>query len=166
VPPASPEVHAPAFRAKGDRDGVLLPVHGLAGGVGTTTFATNLAWELATVSKTDAPRVCLLDFSFPFGSVSTYFGLPRKGAVFDVLSGVADVDSDAFLQSMLTFNDKLTVFTAPPDMLPLEMVTGEDVTEGRSTPMPRQLYVIETTPQYFEAARHSLDARDGGVTKG
>jgi pilus assembly protein CpaE len=37
------------------------------------------------------------------------------------------VDSDAFLQSMLTFNDKLTVFTAPPEMLPLEMVTGEDV---------------------------------------
>jgi pilus assembly protein CpaE len=47
--------------------------------------------------------------------------------VFDVLSDVANVDSDAFLQSMLTFNDKLTVFTAPPDMLPLEMVTGEDV---------------------------------------
>jgi pilus assembly protein CpaE len=122
-----PQVHAPAFKAKGDRDGVLLPVHGLAGGVGTTTFATNLAWELATVSKTDAPRVCLLDFSFQFGSVSTYLDLPRKEAVFDVLSDVADVDSDAFLQSMLTFNDKLTVFTAPPEMLPLEMVTGEDV---------------------------------------
>ena len=127
VPPVSNQVHAPAFKAKGDRDGVLLPVHGLAGGVGTTTFATNLAWELATVSKTDAPRVCLLDFSFQFGSVSTYLDLPRKEAVFDVLSDVADVDSDAFLQSMLTFNDKLTVFTAPPEMLPLEMVTGEDV---------------------------------------
>ena len=127
VPQASPQVHAPAFKAKGDRDGVLLPVHGLAGGVGTTTFATNLAWELATVSKTDAPRVCLLDFSFQFGSVSTYLDLPRKEAVFDILSDVADVDSDAFLQSMLTFNDKLTVFTAPSEMLPLEMVTGEDV---------------------------------------
>ena len=127
VPQASSQVHAPAFKAKGDRHGVLLPVHGLAGGVGTTTFATNLAWELATVSKTDAPRVCLLDFSFQFGSVSTYLDLPRKEAVFDVLSDVADVDSDAFLQSMLTFNDKLTVFTAPPDMVPLEMVTAEDV---------------------------------------
>ena len=127
VPQAPPQVHAPAFKAKGDRDGVLLPVHGLAGGVGATTFATNLAWELATVSKTDAPRFCLLDFSFQFGSVSTYLDLPRKEAVFDVLSDVADVDSDAFLQSMLTFNDKLTVFTAPPEMLPLEMVTGEDV---------------------------------------
>jgi pilus assembly protein CpaE len=127
APQPQPEPQAPAFKAKGDRDGVLLAVHGLAGGVGTTTFATNLAWELATISKTDAPRVCLLDFSFQFGSVSTYLDLPRKDAVFDVLSDVANVDSDAFLQSMLTFNDKLTVFTAPPDMLPLEMVTGEDV---------------------------------------
>ena len=127
LPQPQPEPQAPAFKAKGDRDGVLLAVHGLAGGVGTTTFATNLAWELATISKTDAPRVCLLDFSFQFGSVSTYLDLPRKDAVFDVLSDVANVDSDAFLQSMLTFNDKLTVFTAPPDMLPLEMVTGEDV---------------------------------------
>ena len=125
--PNEPAPPAPTFKAKGDRDGVLLPVHGLAGGVGTTTFATNLAWELATISKTDAPRVCLLDFSFQFGSVSTYLDLPRKEAVFEVLSDVAHADSDAFLQSMLTFNDKLHVFTAPPEMLPLEIVTGEDI---------------------------------------
>ncbi|PZR00540.1 MAG: pilus assembly protein CpaE [Cereibacter sphaeroides] len=119
---------APTFKAKGDRDGVLLPVHGLAGGVGTTTFATNLAWELANVSKTDAPRVCLLDFAFQFGSVSTYLDLPRKEGVFEILSDVASADSDSFLQSMLTFNEKLHVFTAPPEMLPLEIVSGEDIT--------------------------------------
>jgi pilus assembly protein CpaE len=28
---------------------------------------------------------------------------------------------------MLTFNDKLHVFTAPPDMLPLDIVQGEDI---------------------------------------
>ncbi len=137
--PAPPPVHlaavpndpagaqAPAFKAKGDRDGVLLPVHGVAGGVGATTFAANLAWELATISKTDAPRVCLIDLGFQFGSVATYLDLPRKEAVFEVLSDVSNVDSDAFLQSMLTFNEKLHVFTAPNDMLPLEIVTGEDI---------------------------------------
>ena len=118
---------APAFKAKGDRDGVVLPVHGIAGGVGTTTFATNLAWELAAVTRADAPRVCLLDFALQFGSVSTYLDLPRKEAVFEVLSDVSAADSDVFLQSMLTFNERLHVFTAPPEMLPLEMVTGEDV---------------------------------------
>jgi pilus assembly protein CpaE len=119
--------NAPAFKAKGDRDGVLLPVHGVAGGVGATTFATNLAWELATISKTDAPRVCLIDLGFQFGSVATYLDLPRKEAVFEALSDVASLDSDSFLQSMVTFNDKLHVFTAPPEMLPLDLVTGEDI---------------------------------------
>ncbi len=127
VPSEPAPAQPPAFKAKGDRDGVLLPVHGVSGGVGATTFATNLAWELATVSKTDAPRVCLIDLGFQFGSVATYLDLPRKEAVFEVLSDVSNVDSDAFLQSMLTFNDKLHVFTAPGDMLPLEIVTGEDI---------------------------------------
>ncbi len=125
--PNDPAPSVPSFKAKGDRDGVLLPVHGIAGGVGTTTFATNLAWELATVVKTDAPRVCLLDLSLQFGTVATYLDLPRREAVFEVLSDTSSIDSDAFLQSMLTFNDKLHVFTAPADMLPLEIVTGEDI---------------------------------------
>ena len=46
-PSAEPEGPRPAFKAKGDRDAVVLPVHGLAGGTGASTFATNLAWELA-----------------------------------------------------------------------------------------------------------------------
>ena len=117
----------PTFKAKGDRDGVVLPVHGLAGGTGASTFVTNLAWELATVSKTDAPRVCLLDFDFQYGSIATYLDLPRKEAILDLLSDTAAADSDVFLQCLLTFNDKLHVFTAPADMVPLDIVSGEDI---------------------------------------
>lgn len=125
---------SPAFRAKGDRDGVVLPVHGLAGGCGASTFAVNLAWELATVAK-DAPRVCLIDFDFQFGSVATYLDLPRKEAVFELLSDTANSDSDQLLHAMLTFNDKLHVLTAPADMLPLDIVTPDDI--GRIVDMAR-----------------------------
>jgi pilus assembly protein CpaE len=128
--------HAPTFKAKGDRDGVILPVHGLSGGTGASTFAVNLAWELATVSKTEAPRVCLIDLDFQYGSAATYLDLPRKEAVFEILSDTANADSDAFLQSMLSFNDKLSVFTAPGDMLPLDFVSGEDI--GRVLDMAQQ----------------------------
>lgn len=131
-PPAAPEgttlePNAPTFKAKGDRDGVVLPVHGLAGGCGSTTFAVNLAWELATVDKKDAPRVCLMDLDFQAGSVATYLDLPRREAIFDILSDTASIDSDAFIQSMQTFNDKLHVFTAPAEMLPLDLIGPEDV---------------------------------------
>jgi pilus assembly protein CpaE len=118
---------APSFRAKGDRNGVILPVHGMAGGAGASTFAANLAWELACVSPTDAPRVCLLDLDFQFGSIATYLDLPRREAVLEILSDTGSADSDSFLKSMLTFNDKLHIFTAPADMLPLDIVQGEDI---------------------------------------
>lgn len=117
----------PSFKPKGDREAVVLPVHGLAGGCGASTFAVNLAWELATVSKTDAPRVCLIDLDFQFGSAATYLDLPRKEAVFELLSDAANADGETLLSAMLTYNDKLHVLTAPSDMLPLDIIGPDDV---------------------------------------
>lgn len=125
--PEAPGHHAPTFKAKGDRDAVILPVHGLAGGVGASTFAANLAWELATVDKANAPRVCLIDLGLQFGAVATYLDLPRREAVFEILQDTENADSETFLNAMLTFNDKLHVFTAPADMLPLDIVTPDDI---------------------------------------
>lgn len=127
VSSGEPLFQPPSFKAKGDRNAVVLPVHGMSGGVGSTTFACNLAWELANISKTNAPRVCLIDLDFQFGAVSTNLDLPRKEAIFEILQDTANADSETFLQSMLTFNDKMHVFTAPPDMLPLDIVQGEDI---------------------------------------
>ncbi len=124
----------PGFKAKGDRDAVVLPVHGMSGGSGASTFAANLAWELATIGK-EAPRVCLIDLDFQFGSAATYLDLPRKESVFELLSDAQSVDSDALLQAMLTFNDKLHVLTAPADMLPLDFIGPEEV--GRIIDMAR-----------------------------
>lgn len=132
--PPETKMPTPGFKAKGDRDAVVLPVHGMCGGSGASTFATNLAWELATIGK-DAPRVCLIDFDFQFGSAATYLDLPRKESVFELLSDAQSVDSDALLQAMLTFNDKLHVLTAPADMLPLDIIGPEDI--GRIIDMAR-----------------------------
>ena len=150
--PAEPDpdlaAQTPKFKAKGDRDGVVLPVHGLAGGVGASTFAANLAWELAIVAKDkDAPRVCLLDLDLQYGSAATYLDLPRKENVFELLSDTANSDSDQLLQAMLTFNDKLHVLTAPSDMLPLDIVTPDDI--GRIIDMARANfdYVVIDMPK-------------------
>lgn len=144
---ADPTVSTPAFKPKGDRDGVILPVHGLAGGVGASSFAVNLAWELATLSKTDAPRVCLIDLDFQYGAVATYLDLPRRDQVFEILSDTGAVDSDAFVQSMLTFNDKLHVFTSPADMLPLDFVAPEDITRLLDMARANFDYVVIDMPK-------------------
>lgn len=115
------------LKATGDRSGVVIPVHGLAGGVGATTLAVNLAWELANVDKTDAPRVCLLDFGFQFGSVATYLDLPRRENVLEFLTNTDAMDSDSFMSALLAFNQKLQVLTAPADLVPLDLVGTKDV---------------------------------------
>ena len=150
---------APAFKAKGDRNGVILPIHGLAGGCGASTFAANLAWELATSTKTDGPRVCLIDFDFQYGSCATYLDLPRKEAVFDLLSDTANSDSDTLLQAMLTFNDRLHVLTAPADMLPLDIVGPEEI--GRILDMAQANFdfVIVDMPKTIVAWTESVLAR-------
>ena len=158
----TPEPHAeaaPAFKAKGDRNGVILPVHGLAGGCGASTFAANLAWELASITKTDGPRVCLIDFDFQYGSAATYLDLPRKEAVFDLLSDTANADSDSLLQSMLTFNDRLHVLTAPADMLPLDIVGPEEI--GRILDMAQANFdfVVVDMPKTIVAWTESVLAR-------
>ena len=114
-------------KAGGDRNGVVLPVQGIAGGTGATTFAVNLAWELANIDKEGGARVCLLDFDLQFGSTSTYLDLPRREAVLELLSDTSTVDNDSFMQALLTFQDKLHVLTAPAEMLPLDMIGQEDV---------------------------------------
>jgi pilus assembly protein CpaE len=136
----------PVFKARGDRNGVILPVHGMAGGVGATTFAANLAWELCSIPETEGMRVCVIDLDLQFGSVATYLDLPRKEAVLEILTDTASVDADSLMKSMLTFNEKLHVFTAPADMLPLEVVTPEDIGRILDTAQANFDFVIVDMP--------------------
>lgn len=136
----------PVFKAKGDRNGVILPVHGMAGGVGATTFAANLAWELALMPEAEGMRVCIIDLDLQFGSVATYLDLPRKEAVLEILTDTNSIDADSLIKSMLTFNDKLHVFTAPADMLPLEMITPEDIGRILDTAQANFDFVIVDMP--------------------
>lgn len=124
---AAPRETSPAISADGDRNGVVLPVHGLAGGTGSTTLAVNLAWELCQMNPKDPPRVCLLDLDLQFGSASTYLDLPRREAVFELLSDTESMDGESFVQALLSYNDKLHVLTSPTELIPLDLITPEDV---------------------------------------
>lgn len=118
---------APNLQAGTQKDGAVLAVHGLAGGTGATTLAVNLAWELATISGEKSPSVCLLNFDLQFGAVSTFLDLQRRDVVYEMLSDTESMDEESFAQSLLTYQDKMEVLTAPADMLPLDLVTPEDI---------------------------------------
>ncbi len=139
------------IKATGDRNGVVLPVHGLAGGTGATTLAVNLAWELANIEKENAPRVCLLDLDLQFGTSSTYLDLPRRESVYELLSDTASMDNDSFMQALLTFGEKLHVLTAPSEVLPLDLVGPEDIDRLLETARTNFDYVVIDMPSTLVA---------------
>ncbi len=116
-----------ALKATGDRSGVVIPVYGMSGGTGATTLALNLAWELALLEKDAQLRVCLIDFNIQYGAVATYLDLPRREAVLEMLSDTDSMDSEVFMQSLSTFNEKLHVLTSPGEMVPLDLINSTDV---------------------------------------
>jgi pilus assembly protein CpaE len=138
------------LKATGDRDGVVIPVHGLAGGTGATTFAVNLAWELANIDDgDDALRVCLLDFDLQFGSTSTYLDLPRREAVFEMLQDTDSMDSDSFMQALLAYQEKLHVLTAPSELIPLDIVEQKDIKKIIEIAKSNFDYVVIDMPRTF-----------------
>ena len=121
---ATPAGQAPA----GKSPGLIYAVYGVAGGVGATTLAVNLAWETALEVEKSKQRVAILDFNFLFGSVATYLDLPRREAIYEMLSDPDSVDDDLFGQALSKpEGGKLSALTSPVDALPLDIVEPGDV---------------------------------------
>lgn len=139
VPPATAAATGPKLHADSRREGAVIVTHGMAGGTGATTFAVNLAWELAQLSESGTPSVCLLDLDLQHGSVATYLDLPRRDAVMEMLSETEVMDEDIFGGSLVTYQNCLQVLTAPADMVPLEFITPEDI-----------LRVVEMARSHFD----------------
>lgn len=162
-PEPEPEI-APATKrggAAGDHEGVVIAVQGLSGGAGSTTMAVNIAWELANVAKKGetGPRVCIIDLDLQYGSVSTFLDLPRRESVYEMLSDTESMDDDSFQAAMVGFEEKLMVLTSPTEMLPLDLITSDDVNRIVETARRNFDYVVVDMPstvvQWSEAILNS-----------
>ncbi|MEL6218942.1 MAG: AAA family ATPase, partial [Pseudomonadota bacterium] len=117
------------------------------GGVGASTVAVNLAWELVTLVRKQGRKVCLLDFNFQYGSVATFLDVPRREAVYELVSDAASFDQTGLTQALSTYQDKLSVLTAPRDALPLDIVTPSDVKAMITLARESFDYVVIDMPQ-------------------
>jgi len=127
-PAEEKKVAAPAdIKPRMDGQAAVFAVQGLAGGTGASTLAVNLAWELAIIDRQKAPSVCLMDLDLQSGTISTYLDLPRRDMVIELLQDAQTMDVDAFKQALLGFDNKMSIFPAPPEVLPIDMIGPEDV---------------------------------------
>lgn len=120
--------HAPAAIApRLGGAAAVFAVQGLAGGTGASTLAVNLAWELANIDKHNSPSVCLIDLDLQCSTISAYLDLPRRDLVVELLQDARGMDVDAFKQALLGYEGKLSIFPAPPEILPLDLIGPEEV---------------------------------------
>ena len=134
-------------KAPSGKNGSVFCVQSLAGGAGGTTFAVNLAWELSQLATARSQTVCILDFDFQSGSVSTYLDLARTEKVYELLSQTSTMDRDAFFAALQQFQDKLSVLTAPSDMLPLDLLTPDEIERVIAMARDQFDYVIIDMPR-------------------
>ena len=129
------------------RKGRIITCYGAAGGVGASTFAVNLAWELCVNSRKGGGKVALMDFNFQYGSIATYLDVPRREAVYELVSEAANLDQTGLTQALSTYKDRLHVLTAPRDALPLDIVAPNDINAIINLAREAFDYVIIDLPQ-------------------
>jgi pilus assembly protein CpaE len=129
------------------RLGKVVAFYGVAGGVGASTVAVNFAWELTTQVRREGRRVALLDFNFQYGSVATFLDVPRREAVYELVSEASNLDQTGLTQALSTYQDRLHVLTAPRDALPLDIVSPSDVDAIISLAREAFDYVVIDMPQ-------------------
>jgi len=135
----------PDMPSRVSRDCTMFAVQGLAGGVGATTFALNLAWELATM-KGETPRVLLLDMDQQFGAIATYLDLPRKDNIYELVSEIDNLDEESLKQALQVVDSTLSVFTAPADILPLDMLSPDEMERLLTTASSLFDYIVIDMP--------------------
>lgn len=129
-----------------NRRGMILPIYGLAGGVGASTFAVNLAYEMALYTKKTNKNVCIVDLDFQYGSVSTYLDLTRREAIYELLTDAGAVDHESLSQALTSYKSRLAVLTAPADALPLDIVGPDEVEKLLRTAAISYDFVIVDMP--------------------
>lgn len=113
------------------RDGMVLAVCGAAGGVGTTTFALNLATLLARTDKKtggQAAKVAVVDLDFQNGVLGASIDLTDGGAYLEMLQGEAMVNQSFLKRALETYAPAgFDVMAAPVTLAPLDALTPATV---------------------------------------
>ena len=129
------------------RLGKVVAFYGVAGGVGASTIAVNFAWELTLQTRREGRRVALLDVNLQYGSIAPFPDVPRREAVYELVSEASNLDQTGLTQALGTYQDKLHVLTAPRDALPLDIVSPADVDAIINLARESFDYVVIDMPQ-------------------
>ena len=118
------------------------------GGIGKTSIATNLAFELATITN---EKVALVDLNFQMGDVTTFLDLNPAFDTSYVVNNLERIDETFLLSTLEKYkNTSLYVLADPPDLEQAEIITSENITTLINVLRSVFSYVIIDTTSSFD----------------
>jgi pilus assembly protein CpaE len=105
---------------KPSRRGNIAVVLKTAGGVGATTFATNVAAAMQIIVP---GGTALVDLDVQFGQIATSLDIAPRMTIVDAIRAGARLDETLLASTMHAHASGLKVLAAPPQVTPLDAVT-------------------------------------------
>ena len=109
------------------RRGKLVTVIKSAGGAGATALLGQLAVRYAEREVAAGRQSCLIDLDVQFGDAAFQLGLRPKLSLQDLIDAGNRLDGDLLRATTTEHASGLQVIAAPPEMMPLESVSSEQV---------------------------------------
>lgn len=142
----------------GGPEGKIVTVFSAKGGVGKTTFATNLGAHMAMTNL----RVLLVDLDLAFGDVGISLQLLPKTTMMDVVAMSGHLDEQG-LRSLITRHHAsgLDTICAPTEPSDADRIPGHSITEVLR--VGRRFYdviLVDTPPAFTEQVLAAFDVSD------
>ncbi len=105
----------------------IITIYSNKGGIGKTTIATNLAYEL---SKATSDKVALIDLNLQLGDISTFLNLNPAFDVAYIIKNLVEKNEDVILRAFEKYqNTNLFVLSDPVYIEQSESITPQQIEE-------------------------------------
>ena len=137
----------------------VVTVYSNKGGVGKTSIATNLALELAKITK---ENVALIDLNFQLGDVTTFLDLKPSFNISYMLQNLDKINEDFLLSTLEKYKDtSLYVLADPPYFKQADNVSSKEITKLFDILRDTFSYVVVDTSGGFDSkAINALENSD------
>ena len=132
----------------------VISVYSNKGGVGKTSIATNLALELAKITK---ENVALIDLNFQLGDVTTFLDLKPSFNISYMLQNLDKINEDFLLSTLEKYKDtSLYVLADPPYFKQVDDVLTKNISKLFSILRDTFSYVVVDTSSGFGSKEMSV----------
>ena len=126
----------------------VITIYSNKGGVGKTSIATNLAYELAKITK---ENIALIDLNFQLGDVTTFLDLKPSFNISYMLQNLDKINEEFLLSTLEKYkNTSLYVLADSPYFKEVDNIPSKDITKLFNILRETFSYVVVDTSAGFE----------------